>query len=440
MTATTPSPLSLRAITAEDEVQFRRLRQYANLMNVATSLNEPLPAVSGGALHASPSRGYLDMLDLFRIMACLTVVGNHSFIWAGMSTNVIGTGFITMLHLSRNAFFFLSGLVICYAQTAHPRSLRAFWQRRFVQLGVPYLAWTAIYLLMCLYYVEASWGEVGTYLRQNLLMGYSQLYPAFVIFQYVLIFPLFLRLLAATRRHWVVMATSLAFALFLGLTMHYPTWIPPLSNAWKAMNSVVPWSRDLLTYQEFFVAGALVAIHLDEVCRFVSAHLRSILVASGFVGALMILWYAVQVDTGSSLTQASDPYQAEGVVWYFAAIASMFAVSLWWQQRKQRSSPRVPRHALMTTTGLAALTGGIWLSHNLFLTTLRSILGATGLRASLPWEATVAILFVGTVAISVAFTSFILKTPLKWILGGPVRADQRAEYAALAVSAPALHT
>jgi hypothetical protein len=94
----------------------------------------------------------------------------------------------------------------------------------------------------------------------------------------------------------------------------------------------------------------------------------------------------------------------------------------------------------MTTSGLAAVTGGVWLSHNLFLTTLRSILGATGLRTYLPWEATVAILFVGTVAVSVAFTSLILRTRLKWVLGGPVRAEQRAEYAALAVSAPASHT
>src|ERR1700729_2347158 len=88
------------------------------------------------------SKGYLEMLNVFRVLACAAVVGNHSFIWANMSTNVIGTGFITMLHLSRNAFFFLSGLVICYSQISHPRSLRAFWKRRYVQLGVPYLAWT----------------------------------------------------------------------------------------------------------------------------------------------------------------------------------------------------------------------------------------------------------------------------------------------------------
>ena len=92
------------------------------------------------------AKGYLEMLDLFRVVACAAVVANHSFIWANMSTNVIGTGFITMLHLSRNAFFFLSGLVICYSQISHPRGVRAFWRRRYVQLGVPYLAWTGIYL------------------------------------------------------------------------------------------------------------------------------------------------------------------------------------------------------------------------------------------------------------------------------------------------------
>ena len=370
------------------------------------------------------------MLNLYRVIACATVVGNHSFIWANMSSNVIGTGFITMLHLSRNAFFFLSGLVICYSQISHPRSLRAFWKRRYVQLGVPYLAWTVIYLVFNLFTVSLSWGEVWSFLRQNLLMGYSQLYPAFVIFQYCLVFPLLLRMLRSTRRHGLIMVASLGFALVLGFTLHYPWLFPALSDVWNAVSSVVPWSRDLLTYQEFFVAGALVALHFDEVCAFVSGHYRRIFVLSGAVGALMVLWYVIQVDIGTSLLRASDPYQAEAVIWYFAAIAAIFALSQWWEQRKQENSDGRPRRGVTTSAGLAALTGGIWLSHNLFLTSLRAVLGGLGLRASLPWEATVAILFFGTVSISVAFTSLILRTPLKWVLGGPVRSEQRAEYEA----------
>jgi hypothetical protein len=125
--------------------------------------------------------------------------------------------------------------------------------------------------------------------------------------------------------------------------------------------------------------------------------------------------------------RASDAYQPEAVVWYFAAIAAMFALSLWWDARPKK--PAGPgRPSWTTSAGLGALTGGVWLSHNLFLTSLRSLLGAVGLRSALPWEATVAILFVGTVLISGTFVSLILRTRLRWVLGGPVRAEQRAEY------------
>lgn len=392
------------------------------------------PPVVPGASVQIPERGatapgsYLDQLDLFRVVACAAVVGNHSFIWANMSTNVVGTGFITMLHLSRNAFFFLSGLVICYAQITHPRTWPAFWKRRYVQLGVPYLAWTGIYLVFALATISLSWGEAWSFLRQNLLMGYSQLYPAFVIFQYVLVFPLLLRLLRSTRRHGLIMATSLTFALLLGLTLHYPSWVPALTDVWRACESVVPWSRDLLTYQEFFVAGTLVALHFDDVCRYVSRHYRLIFSLSAGIGALLVLWYVVQVDTGSSLVQASDPYQAEAVIWYFAAIAAIFAVCVWRAQRAARSRPSPSRPSWMSATGLAALTGGVWLSHNLFLTSLRDVLGATGLRATLPWGATVAILFVGTMALSGTFVAAVLRTRLRWVLGGPVRSEQRAGF------------
>src|ERR1700691_3999687 len=210
-----------------------------------------VPLGRSGLSGGGQSKGYLEMLNAFRVVACAAVVANHSFIWANMSTNVIGTGFITMLHLSRNAFFFLSGLVICYSQISHPRRLRAFWKRRYVQLGVPYLAWTAIYLVFSLIIVSLSWHEVWSFLRQNLLMGYSQLYPAFVIFQFCLVFPLLLRMLRSTRRHGLIMGVSLAFAVVLGFTLHYPSWFPALTDVWNAIGSVVPWSRDLLTYQEF---------------------------------------------------------------------------------------------------------------------------------------------------------------------------------------------
>jgi peptidoglycan/LPS O-acetylase OafA/YrhL len=377
---------------------------------------------------SSRSKGYIEMVSLFRIVACATVLGNHAFIWTGMTGNVIGTGFITMLHLSRNAFFFLSGLVVCYSQLAHPRSLRAFWQRRYVQLGVPYLAWTGLYLVFKLVMVSFSWEEVRSFLGQNLLTGYSQLYAAVVIFQYYLVFPLLLRLLRATRRHGLIMTVSLAFALLLGLVLHYPSLIPALTDVCRAVGSGLPWSRDLLTYQEFFVAGALVAFHFDEVREFVSRRYRQIFLLSGLMAGAMVLWYAIQINTGTSTLAASDPYQSAGVIWYFAAIAAIFALSLWWEQRTFGKSGRGALRDSGVIGRLAALTGGVWLCHNVFLTTLRAILQAMGLRSALPWEATVVVLFFGTVVTSVAFVSLVLRTRFRWVLGGPVRSEQRAEY------------
>jgi hypothetical protein len=179
-----------------------------------------------------------------------------------------------------------------------------------------------------------------------------------------------------------------------------------------------------------------VALHFDQVCLFVRRYMRQIFLGSATAGGLMVLWYAVQVDTGTSLLRASDAYQPEAVLWYFAAIAAMFAFSLWWESRpKEHAGPGRP--SWTTSAGLGAMTGGVWLSHNLFLTSLRTVLGATGLRSDLPWEATVGILFVGTVLISGVFVSFILRTRLRWVLGGPVRALQRAEYEArLGMSPP----
>src|ERR1700691_5418401 len=115
----------------------------------------------------SPAGGYLETFNLYRILACAAVLGQHAFIWTNMTGNVVGTGFITILHLSRNSFFFLTGLVVCYAQLNRPRSLLEFWKRRYWEIGVPYLAWTGVYLVFSLITINASWNEAGAFLRHT---------------------------------------------------------------------------------------------------------------------------------------------------------------------------------------------------------------------------------------------------------------------------------
>jgi membrane-bound acyltransferase YfiQ involved in biofilm formation len=380
-----------------------------------------------GWLPGAGDHGYLEMFNLFRVIACAAVLAQHSFIWTNMEGNFVGTGFITMLHLSRTSFFFLTALVVTYAQIDHPRSTGDFWRRRYTQVGVPYLAWTGIYLVFSLITVSASWDEVGVFLHHNLLLGYSQMYFVIVIFEFYLFFPLLMKLLRIVDHRWIL-AGSLTFATLIGLFLHYPSWFSSFSGANQTINQSFPWSRDILVYQEFLVAGMLVAWHFDEVIEFVSRHYRRIFLVTGAIGVLMVLWYMISVWSGTSVERASDIYEPQAALWCLAAIAGIFTLSWWWQQRTPGSQIHGARRTLPSAASLAGLTGGIFFAHTIFINLIRSALTSSGLLAHLPWGVTVAILFVGTVASTGTFVALILRTPLRWVLGGPVRSEERASY------------
>ena len=400
----------------------------------------PMSEASHGVVPRKP--GYLSMLDLYRVVVCASVLGQHSFLWTGMSHNIIGTGLITILHYTRDGFFVLSGLVVCYAQITRPRTLWGFWSRRYVQIGVPYLAWTGIYVVFTILRPSGSWSRWWTYLEGDLRLGYYQLYVIIVLLQFYLFFPLLLKLLQSTRHHLVILSISTAISLFIGVDLHYNPhlgglgqFVHHLSPAW------LPWSRNLLSYQLFFVVGALVAFHLDRVLDFVQRRHRQILIASGAVGVATLLWYSISIWTGASIGSASDIYEPIAVAWDVAASAGVFALSWMWFQRSPRStSPeRSRRPGWLSVTYLAELTGGFYLCHILFINMIRAALysGPIG-GAHLPWPIRVSIFYVGTAVVAVAFVSFIVRTPLRWILGGPVRPEQKKrDNAELARRSPA---
>jgi hypothetical protein len=88
---------------------------------------------------------------------------------------------------------------------------------------------------------------------------------------------------------------------------------------------------------------------------------------------------------------------------------------------------RRPGHAprFLSAEYLAGLTGGIFLSHVLFINLVRTWLGDAGITPHLGWAGTVALTFLLTIGSAAVFTACILRTPLRWVLTGPVRAEQR---------------
>ena len=97
---------------------------------------------------------------------------------------------------------------------------------------------------------------------------------------------------------------------------------------------------------------------------------------------------------------------------------------MWWRHSDAPSAAAGRRR--FSAEFLAGLTGGIFLCHVLFINLVRSGLGDAGITPHLGWAGTVAVTFVLTMGVRGALHRTVLHTPLRWVLGGPVRAEQRA--------------
>lgn len=401
----------------------------------AALITEPSTEPGGPGPDAAPRAparkgGYLGQFDSYRVVACGAVVFQHSFLWTVAGGILVPWAFVMLLHFSRTAFFFLVALLLTYSQVTRPRSTTGFWRRRFVQLGVPYLAWTLIYWLMTMILHQAPWSQAGHVLWNYTLYGYYQLYFVVVVFQLYLVFPLLLRLLRASRHHVAVMATSLGLALLLAADLHWPTAFGSLGQATMWLSHYWPWGRNVFTYQEQFVAGVLVGLHIDQVPAFIERWWRQLIGGAVLMLVAATTWYLVAVWTGSSTGRASDIYQPIAFLWFTAAVAGLECGSWLWYQRTIHGHP--PRATVLSAEYLGALTGGIFLSHVLFINLLRSAMGGIGLTPHLGWAAQVAVLYVSTLLCAGLFTALVLRTPLRWVLGGPVRAEQRSRLNRLA--------
>ncbi len=379
--------------------------------------------VSNGAARSGGT--YVGQFDSYRVIACCAVVLQHSLLWNVAAGNTAAWAFVMLLHFSRTAFFFLTAFLLTYAEIHRPRSSTAFWRRRLVEIGIPYLIWTGIYWVFTM--IEAgSWNQAGSLLWNYLVFGYYQLYFVVVLLQLYLVFPLLLRFLRASTHHVAVMVASGLFALALAADLHYTRYFGVVGHATRSIAGVWPWARDPITYQEQFVAGVLVALHFEEVRRFVERRWRQVIALGVVVGVVATMWYLIAVWAGSDTGRASDLYQPVAFLWFTAAVAALECGTWAWYRRQVRRAGRPRRWPrLFSAEYLAGLTGGIFFSHVLFLNLIRSALGDSGIAPHLGWAGLVAVTFVLTIACAGVCTGLLLLTPLRRILTGPVRAEQR---------------
>lgn len=356
-----------------------------------------------------PVRGHLPQIDVVRVLAFGAVIGVHALSTTVLPSNPVGGGVLMLLHFTREAFFLITGVVLVHTYGSREHfDVPAFWRRRFLLVGVPYLSWSLVYYLVNVPF-EPSHGLWWRTFGFDLLTGRAsyQLYFLLVSLQAYLLLPLILRLLRRTAGHHVLLlvvsgVVQLVVFHLIQSTRDASGWALTILNHSDAM---------FPTYQFFLLAGAVAAWHLPRTQSLLQARLRWVpwIVLGGI--AVAELAYALQIG----------PYGAEGargqlqmamVPWGLASFAGLYALGVIWASKR-----RTGRWATALDVG-QRISFGVYLVHPLVLDLLFAHGFAAGPGQIMPgWLATivaVAIALAGAVVVVLV----VQRTPLSSALTG----------------------
>jgi len=369
--------------------------------------SEPIGADRPGS--GSGTRERLDHIDAMRPIKQAGVVGTHSLLaFAPVASLGVGACLI-LLHVTREAFLFVSACMLTYScRGLGTGGLPTFYRRRFVAVGIPYLCWTLIYFLVTL--PDFSTGVSGSLVHLAYLAGtgYYQLYYLLVIMQFYLLFPWLARLIGRAKGYHGVVLVASGFVQLIVVSLEHWTVLPSAFEGFWA-------TREITSYQFYLVAGMIVALHLDQVHRWLSEHIRLVVSLTLASAAMAEGWYYLaSTDLSRWLGSSSDPFQPIVIPFNIGAIACIYLAGMALVDRRRSHTVRA-----MVRSG-SENSYGVYLAQMLFIVAL-SWIGWGRLTRVIPWP----VLAVGSVAIvflaCVLLTSALARTPLAKSLTGRTR-------------------
>ena len=370
------------------------------------------------AIPVSGTRKRLDHIDAMRPVKQFGVVSTHTLIFfAAAGTGISVGAALQLLHVTREAFLFISACMIAYSfRGVQQMDLRSFWRRRFNAVGIPYLCWTLIYFFVTLHGTKGSLPWRLDHLAYLVGTGYYQLYFLVVLLEFYAVFPLLLILLRRTvGHHGLLLAASATLQLLIVSLMHWgvlPHW---MRGFWA--------TREVTSYQFYLIAGMVVAFHLEEVHRWLCSHVLLVLGATLASAAVAEAWYYLAVyHVVSWFGSSSDPFQPVVIPRNILAIASIYLLGVWLVSRR-----RSPRTRALTKSG-SDDSYGVYLAQLLFITAL-GWCGWRHLNAYVPWPIVCLLTVLIVFFACIAFTELLARTALAKPLTGRSRVTGRPPHA-----------
>jgi peptidoglycan/LPS O-acetylase OafA/YrhL len=350
-----------------------------------------------------------------RLLICASVVVTHVVGNANPWTSVTANGVVNLLHYTRQAFFFISALVLVHASRRGPGQLL----RRVGVLGVPYLVWSTIYAVLGLVTAYSWWAakRLPWTWFVGLLQGTDgyHMYFLLVSVEFAVVFPLFLKLLEATRgHHGLLLVISGALEVATMTVFHY--WYQP-DGWWRA----IAGESSLPAYQFWVLAGGVAALHLDQFHAWLVRHRTLVWVCLVATCLAATASFLAEVAAGEPAEFAGRSLQPVTVPLSLAAIGAFYLLSVRIGKIRQ---PAV-RQAIDFGTYLSF---GIYLSHPALLTGLLYLqhkLPAAVLRQPVPVTIVMCVL---DLALAAAVAAGLSRTRWSKALVGRPRFLRRQEY------------
>ncbi len=319
----------------------------------------------------SSTKAHLDAVDVVRVLTVALVIAVHVVSQQPGGIVTANGPVLIVAHVSRQVFFLLTTFVLVYSyRDRPPRRWSAFWRRRYLLVGVPYLAWSAVYFLADGRQLWPLGPALGGF-AHDVAEGTARyhLYFLLVTMQVYLIFPLLLGLVYASRRwHAWLLAVALGYQIVVYAAIEHPVKAGPLT--WWLRNP----SPFLPSYLGFVIIGGIAACHTDRFLSWTRSRSRWIYLGCALTIAAGIAVFLVQVFGYRQPAWAvSSVFQPVVVVESLAVAWTYLALGIAWQDRG------MPARRLVRSGAEASF--GVFLAHPLLLQALLLLTTTTGLSA-----------------------------------------------------------
>ncbi|MDQ2728317.1 MAG: acyltransferase [Actinomycetota bacterium] len=380
----------------------------------------PSPPHPTEAFEAAPVRApgggeHLWQVDIVRLLTFAAVILVHALAFTEEPSDGVAAGLMMVLQFGREVFFALTGFVLVYSCLGRPFRTESFWRKRFLYVGVPYVAWTVIYYAFSFVsgpHPPFSWVTLG----EDLFNGDAEyhLYFLLVSMQLYLVFPLLIRFVRATaHRALLVLAVvgSINVAWLAALQ-----WVSGPSGwggfIWTHAFELLP------TYTLYVLAGCYAAVHLQTLLALLRANRRRLLLCA--LGGLAFTELAYIVQTAWMDPRSADnPLQPVMVVCSASVVILLVLAGDAWA-----SGHRLGLSAIRRGSDISF---GVYLLHPVVLTLLCNA-GLGNQVGHLPSAAATALAVPATAVGSVILCLILRRTPFALTLIGRawVRPDRHS--------------